>query len=94
MLQKILKTSLILSLPVIINASSCQGGDAPAFEYNPKIYAGDSRTRSYVREKDGKIEQHYCSDPDFDNRVVMSASAPSEAYKAYLKVINQCEKWK
>lgn len=94
MLLKISKILLILSLPLTIGASSCQSGDAPEFKWNPKIYAGDSRTSSYVREKDGKIEQHYCYDPDFDDRIILQKDAPKQAYKAYIDVINQCEKWK
>lgn len=55
---------------------------------------GDSRTESYVRQDGDRIEQVYCSSPDFDTMIVMKNDEIRKAKKAYYEVINQCEKWR
>lgn len=95
MLQKILKTLCLIPLASLLMANSQCTGNAPPFEWNPHIYAGDSQTQSIVsKDQNGQLEQIKASDPKFDEMVCMHKSEIKNAKAAYFKVIDQCEKWK
>jgi hypothetical protein len=68
--------------------------NAPDFNWNPKIYAGDARTLSMVRKENGQLDQIMCADPRFDEMVSMHNSEIKNAKQAGFDLINQCEKWK
>lgn len=68
--------------------------NAPTFDWNPEIWAADSRSKSIVRKEHGQIQQIRCEDPRFDSMICTDKSEPRKAKEAYFKVVNQCEKWK
>lgn len=86
-----------LSILILIAASTmgikgCPD-NAPAWKWNPEIWAGDSQTQSITRQKKGELVVIPTSDPSFDEMVCVHKSEPRKAKEAYFEVINKCKVW-
>lgn len=76
-----------------MSATECR--QAPQFKLDIPISVGDSRTQSYVRElEDGSIEKISCSNPDFDNKIVVPIDTPMKIQEAADELISKCAAWK
>lgn len=85
---------LIVSAEFLMGASEC-AGKAPAFRWDPDIWAADSGTESVVRiDDEGRFQQILAKEQAFDQLICMNKTEPRKAIEAYHEVINQCERWK
>lgn len=95
MLLRKIQCLLICTMPIFLMGVSGCPSDAPELNWHPKIYLGDSRTKSIVRQADdGRTEQILCADTRFDTKVAMDNTEIAKAKQAYFDVINQCDQWK
>jgi hypothetical protein len=79
------KLCLIISVFLL----SCVG-QAPPFDWAPKLYYGDSGTQSIA----GAEEIIKTSDPRFNEMVCMAKNQPSEVLKKVRVIYDSCEVWK
>lgn len=86
-----LKTLFVISLICLV---ACANG-MPEVEWNPTLYATDSKTRSIVREADdGSIEQIFSNEREFDGKICMDQAEPRKAQEICYQAMLKCEKWK
>lgn len=81
-----MKCKTLLSL-ISLCLAGC--GNAPAFNWNPEIFVGDSPSQSVQ----GANENIRCSDVRFDDLVCVHKDEPRKAVQAAQDIINKCEKW-
>lgn len=68
---------------------------APPLNWQPKIYVGDSASRSLVRQiKPGEIDEIHAFDPRFDEMIAITGKDLVDGKQAYIDVINQCKEWR
>lgn len=93
----VLKNLSILTLiaSFCMGVSSCPTNpNGPEFDWNPKIYAGDSGAQAIARGTGSKFEMIRCSDQRFDQMVCTNKSEIRKAQQAANDIINACERWK
>lgn len=83
----------LASISILLTSIACGSGPVPDFNWNPEIWAGDSRTASIVRKNGEVIEVIPTNHSDFDEMICMHKSEPRKAVYNYNQNVRKCKAW-